>query len=339
MTTGPMQPSELIPEIREAFERCRRRFPAIGLPFNSFCSRLEEILSGSHAEHVPAPEETIGEKGCPSCIAICRQLHHEDLFLALSCSVGDRVAWACFTEEYFALLKRMCERACRDFTAAEDLAQELIAALLDRSGPASGRDQAASGAPSAGDADRKPAQRGKLYSYNGRGSLAGWLRVAVAHAAVDRFRRSRREVSLDQLIDQQGPIAAEPAGQEVEAEDRLDAHWGPLLARALLEEIAALEPRDRLLLKLYYLQDVPLKLIGGRFGVHEATASRWLERVRQGVRKRVEQTLRRRHGLRPRDLGQLWLRLAETGNGFLEAGLQDEPASIRSRKNMQDTTA
>jgi transposase len=98
----------------------------------------------------------------------------------------------------------------------------------------------------------------------------------------------------------------------------LDARWGPVLSRLLKEELQRLPPRDRLMLNLYYLQGTPLRLIGEHFGVHEATASRWLEALRKGIRKRVERELKTQHGLQARDLKSIWMWISEEENLPLE---------------------
>ncbi len=105
----------------------------------------------------------------------------------------------------------------------------------------------------------------------------------------------------------------------VPPEERLDAHWGTVLAQALKEELDCLCARDRLLLNLYYVDSVPLKAIGRHFGVHEATASRWLERLRRSLRKRVEHKMRKAHGLSARELETLWHWVSEAELPMLNA--------------------
>ena len=265
----------MIEAIRLAFERCQRRYPTIFMEFEEFKNRVEEILSAEPAAAGYPAQDRLRQDLDPD------RLHLEDLFLAHACSKGDRIAWEYFVDTYLPVLRRCAEQACRCMSRSEDLAQELVTKLLD---------------------DRR-----RFAGYNGRGSLAGWLRVAVSHAAIDHFRRNRKQVSLEELKDS-GQTAASAgnglssAGQS----ERIDARWGPVLLSVLVEDLRRLPPRDRLLLNLYYVQDVPLKAIGRQFGVHEATASRWLERLRQDLRKRIERELRRRHGLRASELKSLW---------------------------------
>jgi RNA polymerase sigma-70 factor (ECF subfamily) len=240
-------------EVLEAFERCQRCYPTVQLSFEVFQARVDEILS----QQMP--------------IEAFAKLHHEDLFLALACARGDRVAWEHFADDFVPILRRFAMQACGNSDEGEDLAQEITAKMLG--------------------------EKNRLAGYNGRGSLAGWLRVAVSHAAIDRFRRRCRQIPLDDL-------KVDPAKSD-EAQD-LDAHWGPIVSTIVQDALARLAARDRLLLGLYYLRGSPLKDIGRLFRIHEATASRWLEGLRRKIRKRVERELRTKHGLRPSEIPSLW---------------------------------
>ena len=207
-----------------------------------------------------------------------------DLFLATACSRGDRIAWEYFADECLPLLRRMAEHCCRRFQEGEDLAQEIVTDLL--------------------------ADKSKLAGYNGRCSLSGWLRVMLSHAAIDRFRRRRREVPFESSEGREQESCPAPPTQNV-PEASPDAAWGPVLAEVLREQIRKLPPRDRLIMSLYYLHGVSLKLIGLQFAVHEATASRWLDSLRRSIRRKVEAELRARHRLRAGEVSGLWKWVAD----------------------------
>jgi RNA polymerase sigma-70 factor len=254
--------------ILEAFERCQRRFPTVRLPIEVYEARIKEILS---PELGPTDEAAKAETFA--------KIHHEDLYLAIACSHNDRVAWEHFADDYAPLLRNFAAQACRNSSESEDLAQEITARLL--------RDKE------------------RLAGYNGRGSLAGWLRVIVSHAAIDRFRRTNRLTSLEEL--QERGSEAVPQNPEKRKEDEtLDSRWGPVFTRVAADCLRRLPARDRLLLCLYYLQNVSLKDLGRQFGIHEATASRWLERIRRDMRKQVERELRKKHGLGSTEIESLW---------------------------------
>ena len=270
----------MVDEILQAFTRCRSRYPTISMELEEFKGRVEQILAG---ESVSSGSDS---EGRPRLDVSLENLHLEDLFLALACSRGDRIAWEYFVDAYLPVARRCAEQACRHLAQSEDLAQELVARLLE---------------------DRR-----RLAGYNGRGSLAGWLRVAASHAAIDHFRRNRKQVSFEEIEETgHGAAMASDGARAREQSERLDARWGPVLLSVLVEEIRRLLPRDRLLLSLYYIQDVPLKTIGRQFGVHEATASRWLDRLRQDLRRRIEREMKQRHGIRAAELESLWRWVSE----------------------------
>jgi len=253
-------------QLQEIFEHCQRRFPTVRLSLDVFQARVLGILSS---------EMRLADDGMRQAF---EKIHHEDLFLAIACAQNDRVAWEHLADEYFPLLRHFAVRSCGNLSEGEDLAQEIIARLLN--------------------------EKQRLAGYNGRGSLAGWLRVAVSHAAVDRFRRMRRQASLGGM--QNNESFCTLANPDMAEEDALDSKWGPVISQIAGECLGGLAPRDRLLLSLHYLHGVPLKDLGRQFGIHEATVSRWLDRKRREIRKQVERELRKKHGLRSSEIQSLW---------------------------------
>jgi RNA polymerase sigma-70 factor len=255
-------------EIVEAFERCLRRYPAVQISYEDFHARIEEVLS-----HEMSLSD---EKQRMKVLAL---IHQEDLFLAMACSRQDRVAWEFFIDDYMPLLRKFSIQACGNLEEGEDLAQEITVKMLK--------------------------EGNRFAGYNGRGSLASWLRAAVSHAAIDRFRRARKQVSLEDLPTYEATTEVKRFGQKDEAET-LDARWGPVISNTVSESISKLAARDRLALGLYYLRGISLHAIGRQFGIHEATVSRWLEGLRRDIRKKVEVELRKKHGLHAGEIRSLW---------------------------------
>jgi RNA polymerase sigma-70 factor, ECF subfamily len=255
-------------EIAEAYERCLKRYPTIQISYKDFQARIEEILSKEHSL-----------SKAKSWITALAFIHYEDLFLAMGCSRQDRVSWEHFADEYSPLLRKFSTQVCGDSGEGEDLAQEITVKMLT--------------------------EGNRMAGYNGRGSLAGWLRAAVAHAAVDRFRRARRLVSLEDSSNS-GALADWMDTGEADSEEALDSRWGPIISNAVSESISRLAARDRLVLGLYYLRGISLLAIGRQFRIHEATVSRWIERLRRDIRKQLEKDLRKKHGLRTNDIRSLW---------------------------------
>ncbi len=149
--------------------------------------------------------------------------------------------------------------------------------------------------------------------YQGRSSLATWLRAVLAQRYVDRIRASRRTEPLpDEEFAAEGAARLSPAAGE-------DSRCRAAVRDALEAALAALEPRDRLRLRCYYTQELTLAAIGRVFGEHEATASRQLARVRKDLRLAVEGRMREAHRYEGAPLADC-LRLVMSDAGDLDLG-------------------
>lgn len=235
--------------------------------------------------HTPSPGEAA---------SYLSSLHSEDLALACGCIDGNPQAWEYFFQNYrevlYAAARAIVGRGSANDAQACDLADSLYADLyagnrLDR---------------------RADGTRHSLFAYfHGRSKLSTWLRAVLSQRYVDARRAGRRTESLDSMQSHDGGDGAASAvrSRDGHALDRASAarfvspdpdheRVVPLMQEALLSALAALLPRDRLCLALYYVQDLTLAEIGRLLGEHEATASRRLERVRKDVRRQVEELLR-----------------------------------------------
>jgi RNA polymerase sigma-70 factor, ECF subfamily len=221
--------------------------------------------------------------------------HQADLELARACAAGDVTAWERFVREYQPILRRAAE-AMAPGGAARDLADELFADLY-------------------GLREREGERQSLFRYFQGRSSLATWLRAVLAQRYVDRIRARRRTGPLpddESVLPDRGP--APPAGARPE-ESRCRA----AVRDALESALANLEPRDRLRLRCYYTQEMKLAAIGKLFGEHEATASRQLARVRKELQQSIERRMRETHGYGDGALGEC-LQLVMSDAGDLDLG-------------------
>jgi RNA polymerase sigma factor (sigma-70 family) len=178
------------------------------------------------------------------------------------CEAGDERAWETFVREYRPLLYRAADALDRT-GGARDVADSLYADLY---GIKNG------GGP-----------RQSLFRYyQGRSSLATWLRAVLAQRYVDRLRAQRRTEPLAEDADAAAPPPPDPD------RDRYVA----LVRAALARAVSRLDPRDRLRLAGYYVQELTLAQIGRLLRESEASASRHLARTRRDIRADVERQLR-----------------------------------------------
>ena len=227
-------------------------------------------------------DATAGEIG-----SFVDEIHANDLCLIVACERNDEKAWEDLVANFDGVVKSAARKIAANTEDADDLASSIWAELY--------------GLKQGEDGTRKT----KLAYYSGRGSLGGWLRAIISQMAVDRFRKESRMVQIE-----------EPREFEILAEESSNNSHGPQVvshaenpevifsdkqssndvAEALAEAVASLEAEDRLILKMYYFDDLKLKDIAAVFGYHEATASRKLVRVQNDIRKTVEKCLKTRHG-------------------------------------------
>lgn len=188
--------------------------------------------------------------------------HAADVELARLCAAGDERAWETFVRDYRPLLYRAADALDRT-GGARDIADSLYAELYGMSDDTGGR-------------------RSLFRYFQGRSSLATWLRAVLAQRYVDRLRAQRR---TEPLAEETGGAAAPPPDPD---RDR----YVTLVRAALARAVARLEPRDRLRLAGYYVQELTLAQIGRLLRESEASASRHLARTRRDIRADVERQLR-----------------------------------------------
>ena len=196
-----------------------------------------------------------------------------DLELARQCAAGDEQAWERFILEYRPVLYRAAD-ALDASGGARDLADSLYAELY--------------GMPESG------GERRSLFRYfQGRSSLATWLRAVLSQRYVDRLRAGKR---LEPLPDEdRASLPQERRATDPPDPDR-SRHLA-LLHLALGRAVDRLDSRDRLRLGCYYVQELTLADTGRLLKEHEATASRQLARTRRVLREDVERQLRADPGL------------------------------------------
>jgi len=194
-------------------------------------------------------------------------LRIDELALARACAAGSNSAWEVFMTRYREKLYLSALRIAREDSAARDLADTLYADLY-------------------GTTTREGRRVSKLASYTGRGSLEGWLRTVLSQEYVNRYRRTKRLVSLDEESEEGVQFRAPDPAPVAPTDSRL--------AQATDEALAYLSGEDRTILSAYYLDGRTLAEIARMLGVHESTISRKLDKLARSLRKQIVAALGRR---------------------------------------------
>jgi RNA polymerase sigma-70 factor (ECF subfamily) len=187
-------------------------------------------------------------------------LRVDELALARACAAGHNAAWELFLTRYREKLFLSALRIAREESAARDLADSLYAELY-------------------GTTTREGERVSKLASFTGRGSLEGWLRTVLAQEFVNRYRRTKRLVSLEEESEEGIQFAAPVPEPLPSADARLES--------ATDAALAALDSEDRMVLSAYYLDGRTLAEIARMLGVHESTISRKVDKLGKSLRKKI----------------------------------------------------
>lgn len=235
--------SEMLTELH-AKAGCQR----LGLTRESFHAILCEVAT----KHGASSEAEIRN--------FLLSLRVDELALARACAAGENSAWEIFLTKFREKLYLSALRIAREDSAARELADTLYADLY-------------------GTSTREGQRISKLSSYTGRGSLEGWLRTVLAQEYVNRYRRTKRLVSLEEESEEGVQFRAPEPEPATAADNRL--------ARATDQALADLSAEDRMVLSAYYLDGRTLAEIARMLGVHESTISRKIDKLAKSLRKQI----------------------------------------------------
>src|SRR5437899_9103694 len=208
---GVQSVGEISPELESRMAELQAKTQEYGLGREQFVAILNEIGA--------RPSER--ERG-----EFFASLRLEELALARACAAGHERAWEIFMVRYREKLYDIAAYIAKESSAARELADSIYADLY-------------------GTGTREGKRISKLASYTGRGSLEVWLRTVLAQEYVNRYRKQRRLVSLDE--------ESEAGVQFAAAEPDLAPAYDPRVEAATDQALAALSAEDRFVLVSYYL--------------------------------------------------------------------------------------
>jgi RNA polymerase sigma-70 factor, ECF subfamily len=237
------------------YEKSRAR--EFGISLDQFCAILDDIQKKYLPLETPQEEKQ----------RLYESLRLEELALAQGCAAGNEAAWETFLLRYRVKLYDVAGYIAKESSAARELADSLYADLY-------------------GTNTREGKRVSKLASYTGRGSLEGWLRTVMAQEYVNRYRRQRRLVSLDEESEEGVQFATPEPDTPSAVDSRVEA--------ATDEVLGILPSEDRFVLASYYLDGRTLAEIARTLAVHESTISRKLDKLAKSMRKQILASLGRR---------------------------------------------
>jgi RNA polymerase sigma-70 factor (ECF subfamily) len=137
-----------------------------------------------------------------------------------------------------------------------------------------------------------------LRGFSGSGSLRGWARVVASRAAIDWVRSNTSRVPAESLSPEL------PAHADVELQ-LLRTKYRAVFARAVQTALGQLERRERSLLRQHYLDDLSIHALGELYGVHRASAARWVASARERLLQLTRAEIAREVKLAPQEVESL----------------------------------
>jgi RNA polymerase sigma-70 factor, ECF subfamily len=194
--------------------------------------------------------------------------HGADLYLALGCGRNDPEALRVLEESFLPGLHTHLSRSGFDQTFREDVLQQLLLHLCTGDKP-------------------------RILTYAARATLAAWLRVVTLRFAINMKQggqdapKNGHDLGLSCLV-----------SDDANPELRLAIESArPLFQTALTQAMSKLSDRDTTLLRLFFLDGVTIDGVGQLYGVHRATAARWIAEIRQRILENIKRVLTQEFGV------------------------------------------
>jgi RNA polymerase sigma-70 factor (ECF subfamily) len=206
------------------------------------------------------PEEAAADLGA---------LRAGELYLVCAYVLGAPGAGAALETHYMPRVRAALARLGTPAALVADIQQELRERLVAMAAP---------------DDDRR--------GYAGRGDLAAWLCVSAVREAGKRRERGKRERPLGEA---EAALLVSPERDPEMA--HLRATYKEEFQSAFARALAALTSRERNLLHYHFVERRTIDQIGALYGVHRATAARWINEAREALCLRTRDILAERVSL------------------------------------------
>jgi RNA polymerase sigma-70 factor (ECF subfamily) len=245
----------------------------------------DAITTAWHAGHAAWPDVELAKEQFAAHIRTldvsALERFPEDLYLACACLRGNQIALERFDRDVLSSARGAILAIDASPAFVDEAMQRLRANLIvgDQNGP-------------------------RLATYAARGPLRAWVGVAAARTAL-MMRRSQqraREVSTDDDDWANALALISTNNPEMEL---LKRQYAAAFGTALRDAVSALEPRQRTVLRMSFVDGLSIDEIGAVYAVHRATAARWIQRACDTLFDTTRDLLAKRLALSPSELDRM----------------------------------
>lgn len=232
---------------------------------------LGELLSSQEAEIATAwPSLTIrfdrylahlaqrlsASRAAEPADRVLRTMPAPDLYLAAACADGDEQAIALFQQTLVPDLRRALGKLSAPSSTLDDAVQKVTIGLF-------------------------VGERPQIAGYAGRGTLRSWLRTI----GVRTTRRLLGETHGNTNDDGDDELAKMPGAVRDPELAMLQERYRDAVKAAFASAFGQLTPRDRNILRQYYIDELTIDDLAALYRVNRATTARWVAGARLAVVK------------------------------------------------------
>ena len=247
--------------IRHAYLRGQTLHGDLSVPLEQYESYL-----------IPIIEKRFGlseEQVLPS--TILKTLYLEDLYLSIACAEASEIAWRKFAAIYGEYIRKIALYVCTTGDQANELSSSVMADLYmpDRAG------------------------RSRIAGYDGRISLASWLRVVIKNRAINmRERKCNSDVPLESVIE----LASDYSTCEIEISLRAKK-YGAMIRESFSIACRNLTNRERFILVMRFDEGLKANKIAEMLGMNQIKLSREIRKIEKKLHDSVIANLSGAYGL------------------------------------------
>jgi len=231
-------------------------------------------------------EKLLGPDALTSAQLSCADsLRTTDLYLTIACAQPTDLGWRRFTVAYQRYIDRIARYVSSTNSEAQELSENLLADLFlhDSTG------------------------RSRIATFDGRQSLATWLRVVISRRAINHSLVNRHNV---ERFDRDTDVADKSCVDRMESEIRRN-RYGAILSEALEEASESLTDRERLVLLLRYEEGLRLVQIAKAIGIHPSGITRKFRQLHLKLQKKIVSILAVKYQLGPETIKECLLDIVE----------------------------
>ncbi|MEK6289061.1 MAG: sigma-70 family RNA polymerase sigma factor [Acidobacteriota bacterium] len=247
----------------------------VDLQFEVFESYLYVAIEKHLGSNAPAS----------TLLSFVRTLRTTDLYLALACAQPTESAWRRFINAYQKYINDVARFVSPTDEVARELADNLLSDLIlpDGSG------------------------RSRIASFDGRQSLATWLRVVISRRAINYHLP---KWSSFERSDHPAEVADKASLGRIEAALR-NNRYAVILSESFKLASESLTDRERLMLLLRYEEGLRLVEIAKVLGVHASGITRQFQHIHLKLKKKIISVLAVKHHLGPEAIKECLLDVME----------------------------